>query len=248
MQFEYKEIDKEGLETLNAIEKASKFNYWMYSTIRPACKGKILEIGSGIGNISDFFFQDNSDIILSDIRNNYCDRLRNKFPQAKVLNFDLVSPEFDEEMKEYFGYFDSVFALNVLEHIENDVLALQNARKLLKENGTLIILVPAYQTLYNRFDKELMHFRRYTVESLCKVYDKAGITIEACRYFNLIGILGWIFSGAIQKNKTIPGDQMRIFNACVPVFRLFDKLTLNKAGLSVVAFGENKPEKHQSTS
>jgi 2-polyprenyl-3-methyl-5-hydroxy-6-metoxy-1,4-benzoquinol methylase len=243
MQFEYKEIDEEGLETLNAIEKASKFNHWMYSTIRPACKGKILEIGSGIGNISDFFFQDNSDIILSDIRNNYCDRLRNKFPQAKVLNFDLVSPEFDEEMKEYFGFFDSVFALNVLEHIENDVLALQNARKLLKENGTLIILVPAYQTLYNRFDKELMHFRRYTATSLSNVYNKAGLTIRTRKYFNLIGILGWLFSGAIQRNKTIPSDQMRIFNACVPIFKLFDQLILNKSGLSVIVIGENKPDK-----
>ena len=239
MQFEYKEIDEEGLETLNAIEKANKFNRWMYSAIRPSCNGKILEIGSGIGNISHFFFEDKSDIILSDIRQNYCEKLRNKFPQAKVLNFDLVSPDFDTEMKEYFGFFDSIFALNVLEHIENDLLALSNAKKLLKEGGTLVILVPAYQKLYNRFDKELMHFRRYTTSSLCTVFREAGFFISEKNYFNLIGIAGWLFSGAIQKNKTIPAEQMRLYNACVPVFKLFDRLVLNKAGLSVVVVGTN---------
>ncbi|MFN5318115.1 MAG: class I SAM-dependent methyltransferase [Bacteroidia bacterium] len=243
MQFEYKEIDEEGLETLNAIEKANKFNRWMYSAIRPSCKGKILEVGSGIGNISHFFFEEKEDIILSDIRQNYCEKLRNKFPQAKVLNFDLVSPDFDTEMKEYFGYFDSIFALNVLEHIENDRLALSNAKKLLKEGGTLIILVPAYQKLYNRFDKELMHFRRYTASSLCSVFRKAGFSISDNKYFNLIGIAGWLFSGAIQKNKTIPAEQMRIYNACVPMFKIFDNLVLHKIGLSVIVVGTNTATK-----
>lgn len=238
MQFEYKEIDQEGLETLNAIEKANKFNRWMYSAIRPSCNGKILEIGSGIGNISHFFFEDNSDITLSDIRQNYCDKLRNKFPHAKVLNFDLVSSDFDEEMKEYFGFFDSIFALNVLEHIENDEVALRNARKLLRNGGTLVILVPAYQKLYNRFDKELMHFRRYTASSLSTVFKKAGFSVDGNKYFNFIGIFGWLLSGSIQKNKTIPGDQMRIFNACVPAFKLFDNLIFNKIGLSVIVEGK----------
>ena len=62
---ETKEIDLEGLETLNVIEKANKFNKWMYDTIKPHCKGKILEIGSGIGNISEYFIKDNQNIVLN---------------------------------------------------------------------------------------------------------------------------------------------------------------------------------------
>ncbi len=49
-----KEIDIEGEDTLIAIAKADKFNFWMYSQLRPFLQGNILEIGSGIGNISDF--------------------------------------------------------------------------------------------------------------------------------------------------------------------------------------------------
>ena len=51
-EFSFKEIDEEGMETLKAISEANKFNEWMYERIAPDCSGKILEIGSGIGNIS----------------------------------------------------------------------------------------------------------------------------------------------------------------------------------------------------
>ena len=51
-QYTTKLIDEEGLETLNAIANANLFNEWMYSRIAPYCSGHILEIGSGIGNIS----------------------------------------------------------------------------------------------------------------------------------------------------------------------------------------------------
>ena len=53
--FQFKEIDKEGWETLLAISKADRFNRWMYDIIQPFIKGNILEIGSGIGNISQYF-------------------------------------------------------------------------------------------------------------------------------------------------------------------------------------------------
>lgn len=55
-EFEFKAVDSEGEDTLNTIALAHRFNHWMYCSIKPFCKGKILEIGSGIGNISDFFF------------------------------------------------------------------------------------------------------------------------------------------------------------------------------------------------
>jgi hypothetical protein len=48
-------IDEMGLEILDTIGEVDKFNKWMYNTIVPYCKEEILEIGSGIGNISRFF-------------------------------------------------------------------------------------------------------------------------------------------------------------------------------------------------
>lgn len=235
--FHFKEIDADGQTTLEAIDKADNFNEWMYQTIKPFCKGKVLEIGSGIGNISRYFLRDNFDITFSDIRTSYCDVLLQKFPSSKVLEIDLVDTNFDIKFAHLMNTFDTVYALNVVEHIKDDSLAISNAKKLLKEGGNIIILVPAYQALYNRFDVVLEHYRRYTNTTLNALIGK-HFKIEHSQYFNFIGIFGWFFSGSILKKKTVPAGQMSLFNKLVLVFKLVDKILLNKSGLSVIAVGK----------
>jgi 2-polyprenyl-3-methyl-5-hydroxy-6-metoxy-1,4-benzoquinol methylase len=236
--FQYKEIDKEGWETLDAISSADKFNRWMFDTIRPYCSGKILEIGSGIGNISQFFIEQRANITLSDIRPVYCNVLRQKFPGAvDVVEMDLTHPSFDDIYQQHIESYDAVFALNVVEHIENDQHAINNCYKLLRNGGRLVILVPAYQALYNRFDKELEHFRRYNEKKLNALLHGSGFRIVHSQYFNLMGIPGWYVSGKLQQNKTIPKGQMSLYNKMVPLFKLVDKITFNRIGLSVISVG-----------
>ncbi len=234
-----KEIDLEGLETLSVIEKANKFNKWMYETIKPYSKGRILEIGCGIGNISEFFINDNFDIVLSDLRDNYIEIVKNKFTN-EIIKIDLVDVDFDTKHKDLIGTFDTVFALNVVEHIKDDHKAIENCKKLLKNQGHLIILVPAYQTLFNNFDVELEHYRRYTQKSLKQLIKANQLNIIKTFSFNVIGILGWFVSGSILKKKTIPEGQMGLFNKLVPVFKLADILTLKKIGLSVICISVKK--------
>ena len=235
--FHFKEIDVEGQNTLEAIDKADNFNEWMYQTIKPYCTGKVLEIGSGIGNISRYFLRDNFDITFSDIRASYCDVLQQKFPASSILELDLVDLDFDNKFAALLGTFDTVYALNVVEHIKDDNLAMLNAKKLLKKDGNIIILVPAYQFLYNRFDSVLEHYRRYTDKTLNTLLGK-HFTIIHSQYFNFIGIFGWFFSGSILKKKTVPAGQMSLFNKLVVVFQLADKLLFNKVGLSVISVGK----------
>ena len=240
-EFQFKEEDKEGLNTLEIISKADKFNRWMFDTISPYCKGRILEIGSGIGNISQFFIGVNASITLSDIRENYCTQLKEDFSDStsldEVLMIDLADPDFENRYQKYKETFDTVFALNVLEHIEDDLGALRNCHYLLKDGGTLLILVPAYQSLYCRFDRELGHFRRYTKKTLRKVFELNNFHIKDSRYFNVVGIFGWIFSGMILREKTIPEGQMDLYNKLVPVFKIIDKTFLQSFGLSVIMVG-----------
>lgn len=233
-----KEVDLEGLEILNVIEKADRFNEWMYDTIAPHCKGKILEIGSGIGNISQFFVANKQEIVLSDLRDNYCDILKRKFSGNPVIKMDLVATDFDSNYAELIGTFDTLFALNVVEHIEDDLRAIANCKKLLKKGGTLIILVPAYQSLYNNFDVELEHFRRYTHKTLKSIIVKNELAVKRLFSFNFIGILGWFVSGRILKKKSIPEGQMGLFNLLVPVFKIADWVTFKKIGLSVICVSE----------
>lgn len=237
-EFSFKEMDVEGLDTLDAISNADNFNEWMYDTIAPFCSGRILEIGSGIGNISHYFLKNERDIVLSDIRDNYCTILKNTFKDynPEIVTVNIADVDFDKKYQHLIGKFDSIFSLNVIEHIEDDQLAIKNCKKLLKENGKIIILVPAYNTLYNGFDKSLEHYRRYTAKTLNKLLG-AEFKLEHTNYFNFIGIFGWFFSGKILRKKTIPEGQMNLYNKLVPVFKIIDKIILNKAGLSVISVG-----------
>ena len=124
-----------------------------------------------------------------------------------------------------------------MEHIEDDFLAIANAKKLLRKGGRLVILVPAYQALFNEFDRSLEHYRRYTEGSLKKIFEKNNFQIVHNQYFNFAAIAGWWFSGKLLKKKTIPVGQMRIYNMLVPIFKITDKIILNKIGISVIVEG-----------
>ena len=239
-EFSFKEIDEEGMETLKAISEANKFNEWMYHRIAPDCSGKILEIGSGIGNISEYFIKDKAEIYLSDLRENYLSFLEKNYMDkaAGILKMDIVDQDFDELYKDQLGSFDTVFALNVVEHIKDDALAMKNITKLLKPNGKVIILVPAFNALYNSFDVALEHYRRYTKKTLNKNFISSNLEIQKSSYFNAAGIAGWILSGAILKKKTIPAGQMKLYNKLVPIFKVVDKVIFNSFGLSVVTVGK----------
>lgn len=242
-EFQFKEIDTEGLATLEVIAGSRNFNRWMYDTIAPHLAGRVLEIGSGIGNISKLFLEAGRSIMLSDLRDNYLGIIQEQFSgHPNLLGFrqlDLVHPQFDAVYTDLMDSFDSAFALNVVEHIQDDVLALRNLAKLVKPGGKVAILVPAYQWLYNQFDAHLHHYRRYTLAGLQQVFDKSGVYKRTHgQYFNLAGIPGWFVSGKLMGNKTIPSGQFKLFDTLVPIFRLADAAIGNRAGLSTIVVAQ----------
>jgi 2-polyprenyl-3-methyl-5-hydroxy-6-metoxy-1,4-benzoquinol methylase len=240
--FAFKELDPEGMETLLAISQADSFNRWMYQTISPYLNGNILEVGSGIGNISKFFLDDHRNLTLSDIRDNYCTVLAQYFDREAYIKaiqqIDLVDENFREKQASVEGSFDSLFALNVLEHIKDDNLALFNASRLLKKDGTIVILVPAFRLLYNNLDKELHHYRRYSRSQLCSLLSQNGFSVSTSFYFNAAGIAGWFLSGSLFKRKLISPVQMSVFNRLVPLARFADLFMNRIAGLSVIAVAQ----------
>ncbi|WP_299888245.1 bifunctional 2-polyprenyl-6-hydroxyphenol methylase/3-demethylubiquinol 3-O-methyltransferase UbiG [uncultured Lacinutrix sp.] len=241
-EIKFEENDAIGEATLDVIAKADKFNRWMYETIKPFCKGKTLEIGSGIGNISTFFLEDGFEMVLTDIRQNYFEKLNRNFNQysnflgSEVMN--LTDVEFDKKFKNHLEQYDTVFALNVVEHIKDDNLAIKNCKKLLKKDGHLVILVPSYQGLFNKFDTELGHYRRYTKSKLAKVFKTNSFKIIHKQHFNFIGILGWYVTGSLMKKESIPGGQMKLYNKLVPLFKVVDKVIFNSVGLSTIVVGK----------
>jgi len=237
--FQFSEDDPEGLHTLEAISSADRFNRWMYDQVRPHLKGKILEVGSGIGNISSFFLQESADITLSDVRSTYCEALRNRFSGTDVLHMDLVDPAFREIFAAREASFDTAFALNVIEHIEDDVTALANMRFLLRPGGQVLILVPAGMLLYNQLDRGLGHYRRYSSKLLTQRLQQAGFTVNRVWNFNALGIPAWMAGGLFNRQQEIGRGQMNVYDHLVPIARYLDVLTLRRLGLSLIACGIN---------
>lgn len=231
-----------GLETLRSFEQAEAFNRWLFESARPPADGHLLEIGSGIGNISRYLLGTGAQVSLSDLNPQYCDVLEKKFagnPRLDgIFQVDLAAPDFGTRYQNLLNRFDAVVALNVVEHIADDVQALRNCRMLLKDGGSLVILVPAYGFLFNGMDRELGHYRRYTKKKLAKVLGQAGFNEAELNYFNFAGIPGWLFTGFLLRKKIIPDWQLRLFNRLVPFFRLIDKVLARKAGLSVIGKGK----------
>ena len=233
-----------GLHTLEVIAKADRFNRWMYDQFKHQLKGEILELGSGIGNISKLVIAEAHTITLSDYNVEYCEELKKKFSHYKnvrgVIRIDLLHPDFKNKYAAFHERFDSIFLLNVIEHIEDDELAIKNCKYLLKKNGHLILLAPAYAWLYSRFDKLLGHYRRYSLKSLKQLLQKNNFSILSGSYFNFAGIGGWLLFGKILNQKMLSGGEMSAFNKIVPIAKVIDKLFGKMFGLSIIVTGMNK--------
>lgn len=235
--------DPVGEATLAVIEKADKFNRWMYETIRPFLKGRILEIGSGIGNISKYALAEKLPLTLSDINPLYQQILQekfNSFPTLEgILSIDLIHPQFEKVYAELQHQFDSIFLLNVIEHVADDNIAIQNCKFLLKSSGNLVVLAPAYQWLFCRFDKELGHYRRYTAKRMAALLTRQDLDVKHKQYFNFAGISGWLIFGKLFRKKLL-GGEMNVFNDLVPIVRFIDKLLFRTAGLSIIVTATKK--------
>jgi SAM-dependent methyltransferase len=213
----------------------------MFRSIASHVKGRTLEIGSGVGTISSLFVNHRMPLCLSDYHEGYCRLLRNRFASEPtidaIFNIDLVDKNFDTTHARLLGTFDTIFALNVIEHIGDDRQAVENCHKMLAPGGRLILLMPSYPALYNRFDKELGHCRRYTGRTMQDLLS-TRFRVTQIKHFNLAGIFGWFLFGTVLHRKNITKGQMTTFDDWVPLFRLADKITGNKIGLSVIGIGE----------
>jgi SAM-dependent methyltransferase len=88
------------------------------------------------------------------------------------------------EMPFEAGRFDLAASLDVIEHLEDDLAALRELRRVVKPGGTLLVTVPAYQWLWSGHDVINHHYRRYTRRTLQRVGEEAGWQQVRTTYFN----------------------------------------------------------------
>jgi SAM-dependent methyltransferase len=92
-----------------------------------------------------------------------------------------------EDLRLPEGSIEAIGAFDVLEHLEDPKILLNEIFRVLKPGGIFICSVPANQWLFSDFDVSIGHFRRYSRRSLSKIIVDSKLTV--LKIENLFGFL-----------------------------------------------------------
>lgn len=96
----------------------------------------------------------------------------------KVYKGDAFSLPFPDKS------FDFVSALDLIEHLENDIKGIEEFCRVLKNDGYLVLSVPSFKFLWSSFDRLSHHYRRYSIFQLKKKIEKSGFKVLKISYVN----------------------------------------------------------------
>jgi len=149
---------------------------------------KILDVGCGTGGnlemLASFGAAEGVDV--SDDALEYCQQkgLKAHKGLAEALPFE------DES-------FDVITALDVVEHLDDDIAGLKEMNRVLKKGGRTLVFVPAFMWLWGVQDDVSNHRIRYTKKQIVERLEKAGFDIERATYAN------WTFFAPILGGRAL---------------------------------------------
>ncbi|MEK7590059.1 MAG: class I SAM-dependent methyltransferase [Patescibacteria group bacterium] len=137
---------------------------------------KILDAGCGVGTLLKELekYGNVSGLDFSEIAVNFC----------KEKNIKNVSIGNITKLPFPDNTFDIVLALDVVEHVEDDLSAMREIYRVMKGDGVAIITVPAFKFLWGITDEMSNHHRRYTISELKTKIKSSGLSIVRSSYFN----------------------------------------------------------------
>jgi 2-polyprenyl-3-methyl-5-hydroxy-6-metoxy-1,4-benzoquinol methylase len=181
----YDDYPDSGFDVTETLEETSfwvrsrnrLFKSIVYRYLAPSGRTKFLEIGSGNGS----FIRQIKDNLQLQITGSevYLKGLlysKNKLPDIDFVQFDVTQGIVDDQ-------FDMIVALDVIEHVQDDIAAIGNMSKMLHRGGTLVVSVPQHMFLWSRLDELVKHKRRYSRRELIGKLQQNGFNISYCSSF-----------------------------------------------------------------
>lgn len=148
--------------------------------LRVPASSEVLDIGCGTGGnlrlLREFGFSGIAGADISPQAVQYC----------RLKGFDRVEVGAVEDLPFPSDSFGLGLLTDVLEHVEDDVSALVEVRRVLRPGGSLIVTVPAFMGLWGPQDEVSHHLRRYTAPEIREVIEASGLRVEKAFYFNYI--------------------------------------------------------------
>ena len=231
---ESSDIVYEGKD-LEALSTMRRYREWMVAHFLPYLGGGAVEIGAGIGSMSEQIYPHVSTLDLVEPSPNLIVPLTTRFGHQKMISITNETFEGFVATKPDKS-FDCIIMVNVLEHIKDDRLALKECYRILRPGGYLLILVPSLQFLFSKLDDLVGHYRRYERRELGEKIRDSHFHLEDMRYFDLIGIMPWwlinTVGGATEFNPLL----MNLYDTLVvPVSRTVEAVCKPPIGKNLIA-------------
>jgi SAM-dependent methyltransferase len=125
---------------------------------------KILNVGCGPGRSSQYLSK--FGYVVSIEFDKYCCEFASEKTGLEIINGSITELPFRDES------FDLVCAFDVIEHVEDDQLAVSEMKRVAKKDALLFITVPAFMELWSHHDIINHHFRRYKLNQVEKLFDQ----------------------------------------------------------------------------
>lgn len=223
-----------GTQLLSDIElNLKKYSHYVFSKIsKPFLlnsfeNSSVLDFGAGTGTIARLW---RTHLGVS--------------PHCVEIDHQLASSlrqagfETHDKLTDFGKKFQFVYSANVIEHIEDDVVALVQLGRVLEINGLLCIYVPAFPILFSELDRKVGHYRRYTKETLNLALTTSGFEVVKSEYCDSLGFIATLilkslrfsFGEASKSSKIL----MKVYDSSIFPFSIL----LDRSGFSNF-FGKN---------
>lgn len=218
---------------LSSLAKARRYQKWIYEITEPYLGSRILEIGAGIGNLSQHL-PVREKLILTEVEPSLFKILQGKIPARPGLSLSQV--EIGQPLSETFAKenLDTIVSFNVIEHVENDEALFRDfLQLLLKSNAVgpkrIVTLVPAHPFAFGPVDRKLGHHRRYSKAGFKSLVQSAARGLPMTFGFqslhmNVPALIGWWVNGRLLGRDEIGEGSVQLFESLCPIIKPIDKL------------------------
>ncbi|RWX00062.1 class I SAM-dependent methyltransferase [Flavobacterium cerinum] len=223
-----------GGDELELFKHAHNWKSYYAGFFRHYLTGDVLEIGAGIGETthslcdgsqSSWTCVEPDPALIAEIE---LKKASGYLPSIVEVKTGLI------DVLDHSALFDAIIYIDVLEHIKYDDQELIKASKHLKPGGWLVILVPAHNFLFTKFDKAIGHFRRYNKKMLKDAVPAELKNIELL-YLDSVGLTASLANKYFLKQDYPELKQIKLWDSLmVPASRITDKILFHSLGKTVL--------------
>lgn len=229
-------INSEGKyigDELELFKNAINWKKYVAKKTSSYITGDVLEVGAGLGANAKYLSSRCLSYSFLEPDPELCARISDEISSVSCPTHIIQGISTDLAADQLF---DTIIYYDVMEHIEDSKGEFNRIQKHLKPGGHLIILVPAYQSLYNEFDKAIGHFRRY--DKVCfRDESKSADQLEETKLFYLdsLGVIASFVNKWFLKQAVPSVKQVKFWDGTIVSFsKVLDPLVGYSFGKSLI--------------